>query len=294
MAGSLEWRHGALGHRLYGDSFVAFRSGENDGGFAATGTSKQLSDSSAVQKIKLETAKGDWTVEAIIDGKERAGIWAAEQVMDGMTVGLGTGSTAAYFVRALAKRIQGEGLKVRMVASSFSIVVLAEELGLQLLPLEQVDKIDLYADGADEVDPQKRLIKGRGAAMVREKILTHLATRFLVLIEPVKCVERLGVRFPVPVETLPFAYKLVRHELTALGASSVTLRMATEKDGPIWMRAFQNLWKWRGSNPCWMRSRVWSDTVFSRAMLRAAPWPLAMRPALKWCPDHEQSFAVAV
>ena len=169
----------------------------------------------------------------IVDGKERAGVWAAEQVKDGMTVGLGTGSTAAYFVRALANRIHNEGLKVQMAASSFSISILAEELGLSLLPLGQVDKIDIYADGADEVDPQKRLIKGRGAAMVREKILTHLASRFLVLIEPVKCVERLGVRFPVPVETLPFAYKLVRHELTLLGATSVTLRMATEKDGPI-------------------------------------------------------------
>ena len=170
---------------------------------------------------------------AAVDGKERAGVWAAAQVMDGMTVGLGTGSTAAHFVRALAKRIQDEDLKIQMAASSFSIAILAGELGLPLLSLDQVDHLDVYADGADEVDPQKRLIKGRGAAMVREKILAHVAKRFLVLIEPIKCVERLGVRFPVPVETLPFAQNLVRHELTALGASSVTLRMATEKDGPV-------------------------------------------------------------
>ncbi len=168
-----------------------------------------------------------------MDGKERAGVWAAEQVTDGMTVGLGTGSTAAYFVRALAQRIRDEGLKIQMASSSFSTVLLAEELGLPLLPLEQVRKLDLYADGADEVDPLKRLIKGRGAAMVREKILAHAATRFLVLIEPVKCVERLGVRFPVPVEVLPFAYHLGRQELLTLGATSVSLRMATEKDGPI-------------------------------------------------------------
>jgi len=168
-----------------------------------------------------------------VDGKERAGIWAAEQVTDGMTVGLGTGSTAAFFIRALAKRIREERLKVRMASSSFSTVLLAEELGLSLLPLDEVDRLDLYADGADEVDPQKRLIKGRGAAMVREKILAHVATRFLVMIEPIKCVERLGVRFPVPVEVLPFAHKLARRELTALGASSVNLRLATEKDGPI-------------------------------------------------------------
>jgi len=168
-----------------------------------------------------------------VDGKERAGVWAACQVSDGMTVGLGTGSTAAFFVRALAKRIQDEGLKIRMVPSSFSIAILAEELGLPLLSLDQVDRLDLYADGADEVDPQKRLIKGRGAAMVREKILAHMAARFLVLIEPIKCVEKLGVRFPVPVETLPFSHRLVRRELIALGASSVTLRLASEKDGPV-------------------------------------------------------------
>ncbi len=168
-----------------------------------------------------------------MDGKERAGLWAAEQVTNGMTVGLGTGSTAAYFIRALAKRVKEEGLQIRAAASSFSSALLAEEVGLPLLPLEQVDKLDLYADGADEVDPQKRLIKGRGAAMVREKILCHLATRFLVLIEPVKCVDKLGVRFPVPVEVLPFSYHLARRELMALGASSISLRMATEKDGPV-------------------------------------------------------------
>ena len=168
-----------------------------------------------------------------MDGKEHAGVWAAGQVSDGMVVGLGTGSTAAHFIRALAHRIQNEGLKIQMVSSSFSTALLAEELGLPLLSLEQVEYLDLYADGADEVDPQKRLIKGRGAAMVREKILAHVATRFLVMIEPVKCVERLGVRCPVPVEVLPFAYRLARRELAALGASSVTLRMASEKDGPI-------------------------------------------------------------
>ena len=168
-----------------------------------------------------------------MDGKERAGVWAAGQVTDGMIVGLGTGSTAAYFIKGLAHRIKNECLKIQMASSSFSTALLAEELGLPLLSLDQVEHLDIYADGADEVDPQKRLIKGRGAAMVREKILAHVATRFLVMIEPIKCVERLGARSPLPVEVLPFAYRLVRRELTALGASSVALRMASEKDGPI-------------------------------------------------------------
>ncbi len=168
-----------------------------------------------------------------MDGKERAGIWASEQVKDGMTVGLGTGSTAAHFVRALARRIKEDGLKIRMASSSFSTALLVEELGLPLVSLDQVDRVDLYADGADEVDPQKRLIKGRGAAMVREKILAHMADRFLVLIEPIKCVERLGVKFPLPIEVLPFAHKLVHKEVMALGASSIAMRQATEKDGPV-------------------------------------------------------------
>ena len=98
-----------------------------------------------------------------MDGKERAGVWASEQVKDGMIVGLGTGSTAAYFIKALANRVKNEGLKIQMASSSYSTALLAEELGLPLLPLEQVEHLDLYADGADEVDPEKRLIKGRGA-----------------------------------------------------------------------------------------------------------------------------------
>src|SRR5690606_38049110 len=103
-----------------------------------------------------------------------------------------------------------------------------------LATLEQVDALDLYADGADEVDPQKRLIKGRGAAMVREKHLVHLSSRFLVLVDPSKRVARLGTNFPVPVECLPFTAGLVRAELLARGAQSVVVRPAgTSKDGPV-------------------------------------------------------------
>lgn len=170
-----------------------------------------------------------------MDAKERAGIWAASQVRDGMAVGLGTGSTAAFFIRELARRVREEGLKLRLVASSsFSTILQATALGLPLATLEQVDALDLYADGADEVDPQRRLIKGRGAAMVREKHLAHLSARFLVLVDPSKPVPRLGTNFPVPVECLPFASGLVERELRALGAREVTVRPAGPgKDGPV-------------------------------------------------------------
>lgn len=170
-----------------------------------------------------------------MDPKQRAGEWAAAQVKDGMAVGLGTGSTAAFFIAAVARRVREEGLRLRLVASSsFSTLHLAGSLGLSLITPEQVDALDLYADGADEVDPAKRLIKGRGAAMVREKHLIHLAARFIVLVDPSKLVERLGTNFPVPVECLPFATGLVEKELRALGARAVDLRPAgASKDGPV-------------------------------------------------------------
>lgn len=170
-----------------------------------------------------------------MDAKERAGIWAASQVEDGMAVGLGTGSTATFFIRELARRVREEGLALRLLASSsYSTIQQATAVGLTLATLEQVDALDLYADGADEVDPQKRLLKGRGAAMVREKHLAHLAERFLVLVDPSKPVARLGTNFPVPVECLPFTAGLVARELRALGAREVTVRAAgASKDGPV-------------------------------------------------------------
>lgn len=168
-----------------------------------------------------------------MDSKERAGNWAAAQVADGMAVGLGTGSTASWFVKALARRMREEKLSLTLASSSYSTSQMALELGMRLIPLEHVTRLDVYADGADEFDPQRRLIKGRGAAMVQEKHLVHLSDRFLVLVDPSKRVERLGTNFPVPVEVLPFAVGLVKKELEALGGV-VSLRAAgTSKDGPV-------------------------------------------------------------
>jgi ribose 5-phosphate isomerase A len=168
-----------------------------------------------------------------MDAKERAGNWAAAQVADGMVVGLGTGSTATWFIKAVARRVREENLKIALASSSFSTSLLAVELGLSLLPTEQVTRLDLYADGADEFDPLKRLIKGRGAAMVREKHLVHLADKFIVLVDPTKRVARLGTNFPVPVEVLPFASGLVEAELEKLGAMVCLRPAGSSKDGPV-------------------------------------------------------------
>jgi ribose 5-phosphate isomerase A len=167
-----------------------------------------------------------------VDGKQKVGIEAASRVRSGMIVGLGTGSTATYFIQELGRRIKSEGLVIQGVPSSHACFALARKAGIPLIAMDQVDRVDLYADGADEVDPQKGLLKGRGAAMLGVKILAEAADRFLVLVDEGMLVQRLGSRFPVPVETLPAAQSLVEARLKAMGAQ-VTLRPAGGKDGPV-------------------------------------------------------------
>jgi ribose 5-phosphate isomerase A len=167
-----------------------------------------------------------------VDGKQKVGIEAASRVRSGMVVGLGTGSTATYFIQELGRRIKTEGLAIQGVPSSFACFNLARRSGIPLVAMDQIDRVDIYADGADEVDPGKCLLKGRGAAMLGEKLLAEAADRFLVLVDEGKLVQRLGTRFPVPVETLPAAQSLVEARLEALGAQ-VTLRPAGGKDGPV-------------------------------------------------------------
>lgn len=149
-----------------------------------------------------------------------------------MIVGLGTGSTATFFVKELGRRIREESLKIQGVPSSYACSLLARAEGIPLLSMDQVSRVDLYADGADEVDPGKGLIKGRGAAMLREKLLVEAADVFLVIVDESKLVTRLGARFPVPVEVLPQAVSLVESRLRGARAQ-VTLRPAGGKDGPV-------------------------------------------------------------
>ncbi len=164
--------------------------------------------------------------------KQKVGIHAATYVQEGMRVGLGTGSTTDYFIQELARRVKEEGLKVTTVSSSHASHLLALELGLPLIGMDQVDRVDLYVDGADEVTPEKNLLKGRGAAMLREKILAFAAQRFLVIVETGKLVEKIGSRFPIPVEVMPLAYPLALRLIGELGGE-IELRMAVRKDGPV-------------------------------------------------------------
>ena len=181
-----------------------------------------------------ETADAD-------EAKRAAGLAAAALVEDGMRLGLGTGSTTAYAIEALGRRVRDEGLRVAGVPTSYAAEQLARahgvpvlalaDLGLDALPTAQAG-LDLAFDGADEVDPQGRLIKGRGGAHVREKVVAALAARFAVLVDASKEVERLGTTAPVPVEVLPFAEPAVARALRGLGAEPA-LRMGQRKDGPV-------------------------------------------------------------
>jgi ribose 5-phosphate isomerase A len=148
--------------------------------------------------------------------------YALAQVQPGQVVGLGSGRAAARFVRALAARVS-EGLAVRGVATSEATAELAREHGIPLVTLEDVERVDVAVDGADEVDPEGGLIKGYGGAMLREKVVATSAARVVILVGPEKCVPRLGARGRLPIEVLPFAWGAVRRRLRALGVEASPL-----------------------------------------------------------------------
>ncbi|WP_446808321.1 ribose-5-phosphate isomerase RpiA [Methylomonas sp. 2BW1-5-20] len=155
---------------------------------------------------------------------------AVQQVQNGMIVGLGTGSTANFFIEELARRHQQEGLKFKAVASSVVSTIKAQQLGLPMIAIDHIDGLDLYVDGADEVAQDLTLLKGRGYDLVREKLLAKAADSFLVLIDNSKRVKRIGENFPIPIEVTPFAWKLVQRSVAAIGGHG-TLRQTPNQDG---------------------------------------------------------------
>ncbi len=156
---------------------------------------------------------------------------AAQEVRDGMTLGLGTGSTMYYFLQALGRLVR-EGLHVTGVPTSVQTAHMATELAIPLTTLEAQPHLDLAIDGADEVDPYLNLIKGAGGALLREKIIAASASRFLVVVDESKIVPQLGTRSPLPVEVVPFGVTPTLRALEALGAQA-TLRR--EAGGQPWV-----------------------------------------------------------
>ncbi|WP_276299750.1 ribose-5-phosphate isomerase RpiA [Halorussus lipolyticus] len=160
--------------------------------------------------------------------KRKAGESAAEEVEDGMVVGLGTGSTAAHAIRALGRRVDS-GLDVRGIPTSFQSRELAKEVGVPLTDLDQVRQVHVAIDGADQFSGP-HLVKGGGGAHAREKIVDSAADRLLVVADPSKSVKQLD--HSVPVEVLPDARTTAAKEVRTLGGSA-SLRTAERKDGPV-------------------------------------------------------------
>ena len=161
--------------------------------------------------MQNETTQDQW--------KRIAGEAAVEFIEAGMVIGIGSGSTAAYMIQALARRLQA-GLKIiGAVPTSEATEQLARSLGIPLTNLNTYPDLDLAIDGADEVDSHLNLIKGGGGALLREKIVASASRRFIVIADSTKLVSQLGQRAVLPVETIPFGVAPVSRRLQALGAS---------------------------------------------------------------------------
>lgn len=171
------------------------------------------------------------------EAKRNAAAAALEFVEDGMTLGLGTGSTAAFFVEFLADEI-ADGLQIKGVPTSDATRVQAESLGIPLIPVDQVERIHLTVDGADEIDPGANLIKGGGAALLREKIIANASDHMIVIADAGKAVDKLG-QFPLPVEVTPFGFTITAKKVydalcvSGIDKPVVKLREVTGTGSPL-------------------------------------------------------------
>lgn len=165
--------------------------------------------------------------------KQEVGKAAADRVQSNTIVGLGTGSTTAFAIQFIGERLQrGELQNIQGIPTSFQAEVLSKQYGIPLTTLDAVDHIDVAIDGADEVDPNKNLIKGGGAAHTREKVVDSLANQFIVVVDSGKLVDKLGSTFLLPVEVIPMAITPVMRKLAQLGGKP-ELRMGVKKAGPV-------------------------------------------------------------
>jgi ribose 5-phosphate isomerase A len=161
-----------------------------------------------------------------MNAKQAAAFKAVSYIKNGMIVGLGTGSTAYWAIQYLGERVKN-GLQITAVPTSYETERLSIAVGINVLPLDEVDILDIDIDGADEVDNNLNLIKGGGGALLREKIVAVASKMFIVIADESKLVETLG-KFPLPVEIIPFGYTHTAKKLAALGCKPV-LRIKEEK-----------------------------------------------------------------
>lgn len=165
--------------------------------------------------------------------KEKVAQAISQQVKDGEVLGIGTGSTVDLAIKAIGKRIKEENISIAALTTSMESVWACEQHGIRVLNSLYRGHVDWGFDGADEVDPHLRLIKGKGGALFQEKIVAALCKRFVAIVDSSKLVEKLGERMPVPVEFVPRAYTLVEQGLKKLGAKEIVLRQATGKHGAV-------------------------------------------------------------
>lgn len=161
--------------------------------------------------------------------KENAGRMAADFIRDGMVIGLGTGSTVAFTMDQIALKIK-DGLHIIGVPTSIQTAMKARDRGIPLASLDDVTRIDITIDGADQIDPQLRLIKGRGAAQVRERCVADASDHLIIVADESKLCEQLTG--PVPIEVIPFALGHVIRRLEEFGGN-VVVREGVKKDGPV-------------------------------------------------------------
>jgi ribose 5-phosphate isomerase A len=164
--------------------------------------------------------------------KQLAGHGAATLVADGMVCGMGTGSTARFFIEEVGRRMREEGLRITGIPTSFQSRILCQEQGIPLRDAQDCRRIDLAVDGADEVDPDLNVTKGGGAAHTLEKLVATMASQFVVIVDESKLVPRLGTTLDIPIEIILPALGYVTEVVTRLGGEA-RLRMGLNKDGPV-------------------------------------------------------------
>jgi ribose 5-phosphate isomerase A len=166
------------------------------------------------------------------EGKEKVADEIAAKVKDGDVLGVGSGSTVYMALLAIAKKIKEQKLNIKAIPTSIEISMFCAKLGIPLTTLYE-DKPDWLFDGADEVDPNRNLIKGRGGAMFKEKLLISSSPVNYIIVDDSKLVDKLGTNFPIPIEVFPGALLHVENELRKLGPESIVLRPAKGKDGSV-------------------------------------------------------------
>ncbi len=166
------------------------------------------------------------------EAKEAVAGEICQKAKDGDVIGAGSGSTVYLALLALAERMKNENLRITVIPASLESATVCSQLDIPQVTLWD-RKPDWTMDGADEVDPQGNLLKGRGGAMFKEKLLIRSSSRVYIMADETKFVRQLGEKFPVPVEVFPGALTYVEEELKKLGAVRLDIRPARGKDGPV-------------------------------------------------------------